>query len=260
MKKNLVRAKLRAGEPAIGCFLGLGSPNVAELLAEAGFDWLVIETEHNALGWAEVEHMLMALAGTDTAPIVRVPSSSGEHIQRALDIGAMGVLVPMVRSVEEARAIVQATRYPPEGVRSFGPLRASRYSFDNAAYLRQANDEILVALILETKEAVENLDEILAVPGVDAVYLGPFDLCLSLGLDPLAMPLPEVDAILERLIAGSKVAGVAAGMGGRTPEDLKKLQQQGVTFLGYGPDYALLVDAARAGLAAMGRSPRTGKA
>src|SRR5579862_6219978 len=136
MKKNLVREKLRAGEPAIGCFLGLGSPNVAELLAQAGFDWLVIETEHNALGWAEVEHMLMAMTGTDTVPIVRVPSSHGEHIQRALDIGAMGVLVPMVRSVEEARAIVRATRYPPDGVRSFGPLRASRYTFDNAAYLR----------------------------------------------------------------------------------------------------------------------------
>src|SRR5258707_9733105 len=110
MRKNWVREKMRAGQPTLGCFLGLGSPNVAELLAHAGFDWLVIETEHNGLDSAEIEHILMAINGTETIPIVRVPSANPVYIQRALDVGALGVLVPLVRTAAEARAIVAATR------------------------------------------------------------------------------------------------------------------------------------------------------
>jgi len=110
MRDNWVRNKLRAGEPTLGCFLGLGSPNVAELLAHAGFDWLVVETEHNGLDSAEIQHMLMAMNGTNTIPLVRVPSANPVFIQRALDIGAMGIVVPMVRTADEARAIVAATR------------------------------------------------------------------------------------------------------------------------------------------------------
>ena len=131
MKTNFVREKLRAGQPAIGSFLGLQSPNVAELMAHAGYDWLVIETEHNALDSAEIEHMLMAISGTDVVPIVRIPSSNPVFIQRALDMGGMGIVVPMVKTAEEAQVIVSATRYPPEGTRGFGPLRASHYTFDN---------------------------------------------------------------------------------------------------------------------------------
>src|SRR3954447_14614597 len=106
MRANWVREKLGAGQPTIGLFLGLGSPNVAEMMAHAGFDWLVIETEHNALDTAETQHMLMAMNGTSAIPIVRLPSASQVHIQRALDIGAMGVVVPLVRTAAEARAIV----------------------------------------------------------------------------------------------------------------------------------------------------------
>src|SRR5436190_12615175 len=139
MRANWVREKLGAGQPTIGLFLGLGSPNVAELLSHAGFDWLVIETEHNGLDSAEVEHLLMAMNGADVIPIVRVPSANPVYIQRALDMGALGIMVPMVKSAQEALAIVAATRYPPAGSRSFGPLRASHYSFDNADYLAHAN-------------------------------------------------------------------------------------------------------------------------
>ena len=130
MKTNHVREKAKAGKPTIGCFLGLGSQNVAGLMANAGLDWVVIETEHNGLDSAEIEHMLMAIKGTDTIPLVRVPSASPVYIQRALDIGAMGLMVPMVKTAGEARAIVSATRYPPEGTRGFGPLRASSYTMD----------------------------------------------------------------------------------------------------------------------------------
>jgi len=248
LKTNSVRQKLQTGKATLGTFVGLGSPNVTELMAHAGFDWLVIETEHNGLDSAEIEHMLMAMNGTDAIPIVRIPAANPVFIQRALDMGGLGLLVPMVKTAEEAMAIVQATRYPPAGTRSFGPLRASHYSFDNADYFAQANDNILVILILETKEAVANLETILSVPGVDGIYLGPFDLCLSLGLDPMRQPFPEIDAIAARAITLCQQKGVAFGIGCASPAELASRYAQGCTLLGYGTDYSLLANAARTGV------------
>ncbi len=253
MRTNWVRERLRSGKPAIGCFLGLGSPNVAELMAQAGYDWLLIETEHNGLDSAEIEHMLMAIKGTDTIPMVRVPSASPVFIQRALDIGALGLLVPMVKTADEARAIVSATRYPPEGTRGFGPLRASSYTMDNEDYFNRANDNILVALIIETREAVDNLEAIAAVPGVDAFHLGPADLSIALGSDPLHLPLPEVDAVLEGMLDVGRKTGVAMGTSANDPETLRALQDRGINFLSYGPDYTLMVKAVQAGLDAFQR-------
>ena len=255
MKTNNVRHKLLAGEAAIGCFMGLGSPNVAELLTRAGLDWLVIETEHNSLDTAQIEHILMAVQGSGAMPIVRVASAQQVYIQRALDTGAMGVLVPMVRTVEEAEAIVAATRFPPVGRRSFGPLRASHYSLDNADYLGRANDNMLVALIVETREMLDNLEEVAAVPGIDVLFLGPFDLCLALGLNPLQLPLPEIDAVLERMLEVGRKTGVSIGYAADTPDGLRALQAQGVTFISYGQDYGLLMRAIREGLQAFGNAP-----
>ena len=253
MRTNWVRENLRAGRAAIGCFMGLGSPNVAELLAHSGFDFLVIETEHNGLDSAEIEHMLRAVNGTETVPLVRVPSSDRVFIQRALDMGGMGIVVPSVKTAAEARAIVGATRLPPEGTRSWGPLRASHYTFDNEDYLGRINENVLVVLILETKEAVENLEEIASVPGVDVLYIGPWDLCLSLGLNPLHMPHPETDAVIERALAIGRNGNVVAGTGANTAEGVRQQQTRGFTFIGYGPDYALMAAAARAGLDAFDR-------
>ena len=253
MKTNHVRQKLKAGKPTIGCFLGLGSPSVAELMAHAGFDWLVIETEHNGLDSAEIEHMLRAIDGTDTVPLVRVPSPSPVFIQRALDMGAMGIVVPNVRTAAEAEAIVRVTRFPPYGTRSWGPLRASHYTFDNEDYLHSANENMLVVLIIETREAVDNLDAIAAVPGVDVLYLGPWDMSLSLGLDPLKLPLPEVDAVLDRMLEVAHLSDVAVGTGAGTPGALRAVQEKGVTCVNYGGDYGLLVRAVREGLDAFVR-------
>jgi 4-hydroxy-2-oxoheptanedioate aldolase len=253
LKTNWVREKIRAGQASIGSFMGLGSPNVAELLAQAGFDWLVVETEHNGLDSAEIQHMLMAMSGTDTMPIVRIPSANPVFIQRALDMGAMGIVVPLVRTADEARAIVRATRYPPQGTRSFGPLRAEKYTFDRDDYFKRANDNLIVMLILETKEAAENLAEIAAVPGVDVLYFGFMDLCLTHGLNPLHMPFPEIEAIVEGALVIGKKLGVAIGTGASTPAQVQQLQARGYTVIGYGPDYVLMADAARAGLAAFKR-------
>ncbi len=250
MRTNIVREKLRRGKAALGCFMGLGSPNLAEMLAHAGFEYLVIETEHNGLDSAEIQQMLMAINGTDTIPLVRIPSANPVFIQRALDIGAMGIVVPLVRTAEEAQAIVRATRYPPQGTRAFGALRASGYTFDNHDYFYRANENLLVVLILETKEAVENIEAIAAVPGVDALMFGYFDLCLAYGLDPMKQPFPEIDAITDRVLELSKRTGIAVGATANTPEGLTQLRERGYRFLAYGPDYALMANAVRPAIAA----------
>ncbi len=250
MRSNTVREKVRSGQNTFGCFMGMGSPTIAELLAHAGCEWLLVEMEHNGLDMAEVEHMLMAMNGTDTIPMVRIPSADPIFIQRTLDVGALGIAVPMVRTAAEAEAIVRATRYPPQGTRSFGPLRASQYTIDYEDYFDQANDNLLITLILETVEAVENLEEIANVPGIDVLYIGAFDLCLSMGLNPFDMPLPEIDAVIERALAVARSCDVAAGIGCGSPEELRHRAAQGFTFLGYGPDYQLLLGSLRPGVEA----------
>ena len=246
--ENWVRRKVNKREATVGCFLGLGSPHVAELLAHAGYDWLVLETEHSAVDVGLVEHMMMAVRTTETIPIVRVPTAEPIAIQRALDAGAMGILAPMVRTASEVQAIVDWTRYPPQGSRGFGPLRASAYCQNSEDYFRTANDNILVAIILETKEAVDNLASIAAVPGLDVIFVGPFDLCLAHGLDPFQMPHPEVEEILELLLRHCTANGVAAGFGVGSPDELQFRLEQGFTFLSYGTDYNLLRGAASVGL------------
>ena len=163
-------------------------------------------------------------------------------------MGAMGVVVPMVKTVEEAECIVRATRLPPEGIRSWGPLRGSHYGFDTEDYLRRINNNILVVLIVETREAVDNLDAIAAVPGVDVLTLGPWDLSLSLGLNPLDLPLPEVDAVLSRMVEVARTGQVSAGGGVDTPEELREFYARGVMFLEFGTDYSLLANAVQQSL------------
>ena len=250
MRSNTVRQKVRSGQNTFGCFMGMGSTTTAELLAHAGCEWLMIEMEHNGLDMAEVEHILMAMNGTGTMPMVRIPSADPVFIQRTLDVGALGIAVPMVKTAAEAEAIVRASRYPPEGARSFGPLRASQYTIDYEDYFEQANENILILLILETAEAVENLEEIANVPGIDVLYIGAFDLCLSLGLNPFDMPLPAIDAVIERALAVARSCDVAIGIGSGSPDELRQRAAQGINFLGYGPDYQLLLGSLRPGVEA----------
>ncbi len=248
MRSNFVLDKVRSGEKTFGSFLGMGSATVAELLGHAGCEWLLIEMEHNGLDMAEVEHILMAIGGTDAVPLVRIPSADPVFIQRSLDIGGMGIAVPMVRTVAEAEAIVSASRYPPHGKRSFGPLRASRYTIEYEEYFERANENVLIMLIIETTEAVENLEEIASVPGIDVLFIGAFDLCLSLGLNPFDMPLPEIEAVMDRALEVGRSSGVAVGAGAGSPEELKALAARGFTFLSYGPDYQLLAKSIQPGV------------
>lgn len=254
MKTNPVRETLLSGGVSVGSFLGLQSPNVAELLGHAGFQWLMIETEHNALDMSGVEQMIRAIETTPAVPMVRAPANDPVFIQRAIDVGAMGVMVPLVRTVEDVERLVSITRFPPEGTRGFGGLRASQYTFDNEGCFRQSNDRIVVVPIIETKEALENIDQIAAVPGVDVLMMGPFDLYLSLGLDPFQQPLPEGEEAFERVLAAGRKHNVAVGAAYGSADQLMARREQGFRMLAV-TDYMLLARMAQADLSKLGVHP-----
>jgi 4-hydroxy-2-oxoheptanedioate aldolase len=182
MRTNTVKAKWAKGEATYGGWLSVPSSFSAEVMAHQGFDWLCIDMQHGVVDYQAAVAMLQAIGSTETIPIVRVPWNEPGIIGKVLDAGAMGVIIPMVNSVEEARAAVAACRYYPDGARSYGPTRAAYYA--GADYFANANREIACIPMIETKQAVERLDDILAVPGIDAVYVGPADLSITLGLPP----------------------------------------------------------------------------
>ena len=202
MRANHVKRRLAAGEPSIGTWLSLPSPEAAEYAAGIGFDWLTVDAEHNPTDINTLARMFVAMAASNTAPMVRIPWNSPEHFKRALDAGAWGIVVPMVNSREEAERAVQAARYFPQGNRSVGGGRhALSFGTVGEEYFRRANDEILLVLQIEHADGVEHADEILSVPGVDACFIGPNDMAASMGLG-LGVPLESdeprlVEAILH---------------------------------------------------------------
>ncbi len=170
------------GGTALGAWLSLRDPFVAEAAATAGFDYVCIDMQHGLADYEQTVGMLYAMARTTTVPIVRVPWNEQGIIGRVLDAGAMGVIIPMVNSPEEAKRAVDACRYAPAGTRSFGPLGAGmRYGGE---YFGAANDQVACIPMIETRQAVETIDDILSVPGIDAVYVGPADLSVTYGLPP----------------------------------------------------------------------------
>jgi 4-hydroxy-2-oxoheptanedioate aldolase len=182
MRPNTVKRNLLAGKPQIGGWLNIPSSLTAEVMAHQGFDWLCVDTQHGAIDFATAFPMLQAISTTDTMPFVRVPWNEPSIIMKYLDAGAYGIIVPMIETKEDAERAVWAMRYPPAGMRSSGPFRATIYG--GSDYQANANDELLLAVMIETAKAIENLDAIASVPGVDALYIGPSDLSQALGLGP----------------------------------------------------------------------------
>jgi 4-hydroxy-2-oxoheptanedioate aldolase len=182
VRPNRVKQLWRDGKVAVGGWLSVPSTYSAEVMAHAGFDWLCIDTQHGMIDYSAAVPMLQAISTTETMPFVRVPWNEPSIIMKYLDAGAYGIIVPMVNNRREAEAAVAACRYPPQGIRSFGPNRVSLYA--GQGYASEANAEIACVVMIETKEALDNLDDILSTPGVDAAYIGPADLSLALGLPP----------------------------------------------------------------------------
>jgi 4-hydroxy-2-oxoheptanedioate aldolase len=216
MRINEVKAKLKRGEPALGAWLSLPSVPAARIMARLGFDWLLVDMEHSAQNPALMADMVATIADAGTsAPLVRVPGHGVEWFKWALDAGAWGIVVPMVNTREEAQRVIEYTKYPPVGQRSIGGAFGP-YGFgitDWSEYARTVNDEILVAVQIESVPALENLDEILQVPGIDVAFVGPNDLHAQLGLTPSSDGTePEFAAALERIQESALQHHVALGI------------------------------------------------
>ncbi len=214
--KNLLKEKLQKGQVPIGTFVGLGDPFVAESLSRLGFDWLLIDGEHAPLGLETMQQMMQAMNGSNCTPIVRPEWNDMVIIKRVLDIGAHGVVVPWVNTKEQAEYAVRACKYPPEGLRGCGPRRAALFDPD---YCKTANDEVLIIVQIETREAVSNIDDILSVKGIDACYIGPFDLSQSFGCHPpqfgnskFEHDNPEYIECFDKVVAAAKKWGKPSGM------------------------------------------------
>lgn len=246
MRSNRVKRLLRDGEPALGTFMSLGSALGAEQLAHVGFDWLVIDQEHGAIDATLTQSLLQAISSTETVPLIRVPQNGVDWIKRALDAGAYGVIVPMVNTRADAEAAVQAARYPPLGSRSIGGSRPRLYG--GADYVEHANEEILLIAQIEHRTGVESAREILSVPGIDAYFIGPGDLCASLGLPNSWDPdFPEYWDAIEQVRRAGVDLGVPGGIhasSNRVPDMLEK----GYRFIAIGFDISFMSAAATAAL------------
>lgn len=240
---NDFKRRLLAGENLTGIWNSLCSPAAAEALSLIGYDWMLFDSEHAPVEIAGLMPLLQAAAAGTASPVVRPAWNDQVLIKRALDIGAQTVLIPFIQNAAEARAAVASTRYPPDGVRGVaGSTRASRYGLAKG-YLTASNTEICCLVQIETGQAVDNLEEISAVPGVDGVFIGPSDLAASLG--HLGEPgHPDVQAVLKecatRLQAQSKPAGILA----TTNAAAIRYRSWGYQFVAIAVDTSLLVNAA----------------
>jgi 4-hydroxy-2-oxoheptanedioate aldolase len=254
MRRNRVKQLLKAGEPALGTFMALGSTLGAEQLAQLGFDWLVIDQEHGAIDATLTQSLLQAISTTETVPLVRVPENGVDWIKRALDAGAYGLVVPMVNDRADAEAAVRATRYPPLGARSIGGSRTRLYGGPD--YVEHANEEILLMVQIEHITAVGNAREILSVPGIDGYFIGPGDLCASMGLPNTWDPdFPEYWAALEKVQRVAKELGVPGGIHS-SPGRVTAMLEKGYQFVAVGFDISFMASAASAALQAA--RPTTG--
>lgn len=210
MRATGLKAIWRDGGVAYGAWLTIPSSISAEAIAHQGFDYVCVDMQHGIIGYEAAVTMLQGISTSAATPIVRVPWNEFSIINRMLDAGAMGIIVPMVNSADEARAAVSPCRYFPQGARSYGATRATVWA--GADYFDRANDEVACIVMCETKQAVEQIEDIVRVPGVDAVYVGPADLSITLGLRPAPDNGGAFEEARLRIARACAHAGVTAGM------------------------------------------------
>jgi 4-hydroxy-2-oxoheptanedioate aldolase len=232
VKQNKMLAKLRNGEVVLGPFVYFMDPGVVELLGYVGFDFVLLDMEHSSMDLQNVENMIRAAEVSGTTPVVRVPDNNHKFILRVLEAGAQGIVVPHVFTAVEAMEIVKHMKYAPQGRRGIGRQRAAMYGIADAAeYYAWANREIMVGIMVEDREAVENIDEIAQVDGVDLIFVGPGDLSATLGV-PGGYQLPEPQEYIDRAITAIRKAKKAAiGMPGYLESEVPTLVSKGVRFI-----------------------------
>ncbi len=248
-----LKHRLRGGETTFGGWLTVANPMIAEIMAGAGFDWVFIDTEHGGFSNEGFQTCLMAFNGSPTVPMTRVAWNDHVLIKQALDMGAEGILIPMVSSAAEARAAVSACKYPPEGTRGFGPRRASDYGRKTDAYVAQANDSVIVTVQIEHVDGVAQINDILDTPGIDVVCLGPTDMSGSAGV-LRQFQHPTVVNGMTTVINAARARQMPASIGITfADQEMHKWYAAGANFIFCGDDVSLLAAKADEALANMRR-------
>ncbi len=254
MRPNNLRTLWQAGGAAVNGWLAIPNSFSAETMAHQGWDSLTIDLQHGVVDYQAMVTMLQAISTTTTVPVVRVPWLEPGILMKTLDAGAYAVICPMVNTREDAQKLVAWTHYAPRGTRSFGPVRALLYG--GADYPQHANDTIVRFAMIETAAALDNLDEILSVEGIDAIYIGPSDLSLALGCKPTFDDLdPKAAEAVEHILARAKAHGVVAGIHNGTPEAALKRIAKGFQFVTVSSDARLMAAGAQQVMAAMRAGP-----
>jgi 4-hydroxy-2-oxoheptanedioate aldolase len=255
MRPNVTKRRLAAGQSAVGLFVSSASPLAAEIVGYMALDWVLIDLQHGENNLANLSVMLQAVSATPATPLVRVPALDSLLIQRTLDLGAYGIVAPMVSTPAEAQAVVRAASYPPAGVRSWGPIRGSLYG--GADYFTGAAAETLLIAMLETAEAVANAEAIMATPGIDGCLVGTNDLRIAYGVPPEGGTGEALDgpaeASVETILAACRATGKAAGIQVYSAEAANRRLAQGFRFIGLGTELRLMRGAATALLGAVRR-------
>jgi 4-hydroxy-2-oxoheptanedioate aldolase len=253
MRENRLRTLWRADRPVINSWLAIGNGFSAETMAHQGWDSLTIDLQHGVVDYAQMVTMLQAISTTPTVPIVRVPWLEPGIIMKSLDAGAYGVICPMVNTREECQRLLSYTRYAPRGTRSFGPIRATLYA--GGDYAQHADDTIVTFAMIETAQALDNLDAILSVEGLDAIYIGPSDLSLALGCRPVFDDVdPKAAQAIEHILERAKAHGVKAGIHNGLPEVARARIAKGFRFVTVSSDARMLAAGSQSLLTAM-RAP-----
>ncbi|MCR5883910.1 aldolase/citrate lyase family protein [Rhizobacter sp. J219] len=256
MRENRLRTMWQAGEAAVNGWLAIPNSFSAETMAHQGWDTLTIDLQHGVVDYQAMVVMLQAISTTPTVPLVRVPWLEPGILMKTLDAGAYGVICPMVSTREDAQKLVAYTSYAPKGTRSFGPVRALLYG--GADYPQHANDTIVRFAMIETAQALDNLDDILSVEGLDAIYIGPSDLSLALGCKPTFDEVdPKAAQAIDHILARAKAHGVVAGIHNGAPEVALARIAKGFQFVTVGSDARLMAAGAQAVVGKMkaGRAP-----
>jgi len=238
MRVNQVKRKLRSGQASFGTWLSLGDLYATRILARMGFDWLTLDMEHSPIDWQQAAAIFGAIADAGCVPLCRVPQGNHFYIKRALDSGAWGIVVPMVDTVEEAQIAIRAAKYPPTGNRSLGGgLQAINFDTTSAEYFRKANDEILVILQTESPRGIANAEEIYALPGCDAIFVGPVDLRAQMrSPDAKEATDEEFEAALAAVVAAGNKTGTPTGMHCMDPKSALARAEQGMRFIAVGSE------------------------
>jgi len=256
-RANRIREIWAEGKAVINSWCGIPSSWSAEVMAHMGWDSLVVDMQHGLIDYQVMVTMLQGISTSNTTPLVRVPWNDPAHIQKALDAGAYGIVCPMINNRAEAEKFVGSCRYAPLGYRSSGPIRASLYG--GADYHAKANDIVVAFGMIETQEALDNLDDILSVKGLDAIYVGPSDLSISLGYNPGGdKPDEWMMAALNKILAACKRHNVQPGLHCGAPAYAKKAIAMGFTFVTVGGDTRFLTMGAASAVAEMRDAPKPG--